>query len=317
MSKKKVAAEVDHYPSASALVALQRMAGEPPSADRSGRAWRAVAGAAGNPDFHAVLDFALENALVLPCEETDPAAPNLTWVNPIDGGEMVWIPPGPFVHGKLRKTAECAGFSLGREPVTNEQFGRFVEAAGYVPDPDHAENESFVSRWRPWNVPKAKRLHPATFVSVFDAMAYCAWVGGSLPGEWQWEKAARGPDGRTYPWGEYPPTTGRFAQVNMRDTCAVGTYSNVRTAYGCEDMVGNVSEWTFPVAEGEPGPFPPPNQSLPVPLAHGTHTIIRGACFLRSGEKSVKATYRRKLSVTRRNRWTGFRVAALLPCRPA
>ena len=126
------------------------------------------------------------------------------------------------------------------------------------------------------------------------------------------------PDGRTHPWGESPPDgRTKFAQLRTTETCAVGTFTKVRTPYGCEDMVGNVSEWTFPVPEDEPGPFPPPTQSLPMPATHGTHTVIRGACYLRSGADSVKATYRRKLSVTRRNRWTGFRVAVLLPCRPA
>jgi serine/threonine-protein kinase len=83
-------------------------------------------------------------------------------------------------------------------------------------------------------------------------------------------------------------------------------------------MVGNVSEWCYPLpAKQAPGPFPPARQSTAVPISHGTYTTIRGACFLRSGANTVKATYSRKLSLTRRNRWTGFRVAVLLPCRPA
>ena len=81
-------------------------------------------------------------------------------------------------------------------------------------------------------VPKGKGDHPVTFVSMFDAMAYCAWAGASLPGEWQWEKAARGPDGRTYPWGESPPGgRSKFAQIGASGTCAVGTFTKVRSSH--------------------------------------------------------------------------------------
>ena len=96
MSKKKATedAPVDHYPSAKALVSLHAMAAEKASPERTIRAWREITNAAGNADFHAVLDFAVENGLAMPCEQTDPLALNATWVNPIDGSEMVWIPPG-------------------------------------------------------------------------------------------------------------------------------------------------------------------------------------------------------------------------------
>ena len=105
MSKKKEEA-VDHYPSAKALIALQAIAGEKASGDRTIRAWREIATVAGNPDAHAVLDFAMESGLASACEQLDPLAPNVTWTNPLDGSEMVWIPPGAFVYGKLGKTAE-------------------------------------------------------------------------------------------------------------------------------------------------------------------------------------------------------------------
>lgn len=316
MSKKKEA--VDHYPSAKALIALQSMAGEKATADRTIRAWREIARTAGNPDAHAVLDFAMESGLASACEQIDPLAPNITWTNPIDGSEMVWIPPGPFIHGKLGKTAECSGFSLGRHPVTNDQFARFLRESNSKPDPDHADNELFVAHWSGGKIPKGKGGHPVVNVSMYDALAYCKWAGGSLPGEWQWEKAARGPDGRTYPWGEHPPVGRKFAQLGTRDTVAVGTFTKVRTPYGCEDMVGNVSEWTYPLPAKHPeGAFPPANPSPPVPIGgHKDRTIVRGACFLRSGVNTVKATYRRQLSTMRRNHWTGFRLAVLLPCRP-
>src|SRR5262249_30525690 len=80
----------DRYPSAQALLDLGALLKVAKSADRGRKAWRTLTGAAGNPDFHAVHDFALENELVLGCDSTDPTAPNCTWVNPTDGSEMVW-----------------------------------------------------------------------------------------------------------------------------------------------------------------------------------------------------------------------------------
>src|SRR6516165_5474997 len=89
--------KADHYPSARTLLDLGALLGQHKSEERSRSAWRLVTGASGNPDFHAVLDFALENELVLGCDQPDPAAANATWVNPTDGSQMVWIPRGKFV----------------------------------------------------------------------------------------------------------------------------------------------------------------------------------------------------------------------------
>src|SRR5690242_12504450 len=122
----------DRYPSAQVLIELGALLAKPKSKDRALKAWRAVTAAAGNPDFHAVLDFAMENQLVSGCEPTDPRGANTHWTNPTDGSEMVWIPAGKFVYGPEDKPAECDGFSLGRYPVTNEQFQAFVGATGYT-----------------------------------------------------------------------------------------------------------------------------------------------------------------------------------------
>src|SRR5262249_12521020 len=161
-------------------------------------AWTIVTGASGNADFHAVLDFALENDLVVGCEQTERTAVNIRWTNPTDGSEMVWIPPGKFLYGEKDTEVECGGFSLGRWPVTNDQFAGFVAESGYEPSEFHPGNDQFVSHWKDRKVPKSLALHPVVFVSLFDALAYCKWAGLTLPTEWQWEKAARGTDGRTY-----------------------------------------------------------------------------------------------------------------------
>jgi len=312
----------DRYPSAKALLELGGLLGQPAGAKRARRAWQVVTAASGNPDFHAVLDFAMENELVAACEPADRTAANVRWTNPTDGSEMVWVPGGKFLYGKDNTEAECAGFSLGRWPVTNEQFRRFLDETGYEPPENHPDADQFLRHWRQGKIPKGLERHPVVYVSLFDALAYCKWAGLTLPTEWLWEKAARGTDGRTYPWGDGAPTDGRvkLAHVGAKGTCEVGKYSKVRSPYGCEDLVGNVSEWCYPVPEDSPpGLFPPPWPELKMPDPDGEPVlgVLRGACYLRAGAAAGKSTYRRRLSITRRNQWAGFRVAALLPCRPA
>ncbi|MCE9568287.1 MAG: formylglycine-generating enzyme family protein [Planctomycetes bacterium] len=305
-------------PSAKALHELTLLAKRQPSPKRSSAAWRLVTSVMGNPDAHGVLDFARENDLVLPCEHTDSTTANLTWQNPLDGSEMVWIPPGKFLYGTANKTAETAGFSLGRFPVTHEQYAKFCAETGYTPAAEHPNNESFLSNWRSGKPPKGKERHPVTQVSLFDALAYAKWAGGTLPTEWLWEKAARGTDGRTYPWGDSVPSK-KLAQIAVTGTCEVGKFSRVRSPYGCEELIGNVSEWCLPTTEDAViGAFPEPYPKVAYPSdGEPVQSVVRGACFLRTSVTATKSSHRRNLSVARRNHWVGFRLAVLLPVRPA
>jgi serine/threonine-protein kinase len=305
-------------PSAKALQELVQLAKQQESPARAAAAWAVVTSASGNPDVHAVLDFARENELILPCEQTDSTATNLTWTSPIDGSEMVWIPPGNFTYGTKSETADAAGFSLGRFPVTNEQFEQFLSQTKYKPDVDHPDNHLFMSHWQNGHLPKAVAKHPVTWVSIFDALAYCRWAGGTLPTEWLWEKAARGADGRTYPWGESHPSK-TVAQLATGGTCEIGKFSRVRSPYGCEELIGNVSEWCLPTEKGAAaGAFPQPYPHIKYPEDNKpVQACVRGACYLRAAGNAAKANHRRWLSVSRRNQWTGFRLAVLLPVRPA
>lgn len=217
------------------------------------------------------------------------------WLHPLTEIEMIWIPPGEFLYGPEKRVHLTDGFSLARHPITNEQFSKFVSATGYSPADNDPAREDFL-RHQP---NKDINDHPVTWVSLPDALAYCAWAGLALPDECQWEKAARGTDGRTYPWGETTPFSTRLpktlAQVSSEQTIPVGSYKEVRTAYGCEDMVGNVSEWTLP-------------DSLvyrwPVLESFAT---VRGSCFMRNDPRRIMITHRRRLSSLRRNKWVGFR----------
>ena len=107
----------------------------------------------------------------------------------------------------------------------------------------------------------------------------------------------------------------RLANVGTDGTCAVDSYPRTRSPYGCEDLVGNVSEWCRTNDGKDLGAFPEPWPEVkPDPEAL---TVVRGACFFRVIAGRMAASHRRQLSVVRRNQWTGFRPALLLSCRPA
>jgi serine/threonine-protein kinase len=314
----------DEYPSAEQFVELERLRHSPADPERSRRAWPHISRAYGNSDLPMVLDFALEYGLVQSCEDAWPMArrtgeaQHCLWINPADDSEMVWIPAGPFFVGPLKrkKQAQSKGFSLARHPVTNQQFAKFLEETGYTPPPEHPEPELFLSHWTSGEIPKRKEQHPVVWVSYFDALAYCEWAGLTLPTEWLWEKAARGPDGRPFPWGDAFPFP--LANVRSRSTCAVGSFPRTRTAYGCEDMVGNVSEWCQMIEGDDYGHIPEKRPEVEVPVdGSAVYAAVRGSCFLRRNRNRMPAWHRRRLSVARRNQWVGFRPACFLPCCPA
>ena len=316
----------DEYPSADLLTELDGLRREKDKDQRSLRAWQIILRASTNSDFGVVLDYAVENGLIQACD-TDgargrrgPRPQSVLWVNPLDGSQMVWIPPGPFFVGADKdKRVEVRGFSLSRHPVTNTQFKRFLDETGYKPSEDHPNPDLFLAHWTDGKVPKGKANHPVVWVSLIDAVSYCRWAGLTLPTEWLWEKAARGPDGRKFPWGDQPPQvrSAELTNVGARDTCPVGKYPRTRTAYGCEDMVGNVSEWCWTTPKDDPVHLPELTPSIPdIPETSPIHTVVRGSCFLRTNPGRMVCWHRRRLSITRRNQWVGFRPASFLPFRP-
>ncbi len=325
-------------PSAQTLIELEQLL-LLPKADRSNRAWALVTRAQGNSDFHVVLDYATDKEFVIPCGVSDPKRePNLTWTNPIDGSEMVWIPPGQFRVGEEKVVAVLGGFSLARHPVTNRQFEIFVEEVEdeshdsiETDDSDEGEyqNGSFLQHWPEQDCPASTADHPVVYVSYLDALAYCEWAGLSIPGEFMWEKAARGTDGRTFPWGDAEPeksqrvgrayqrvaTHGHFLAT---ETAEVGKLPRIRTPYGCEQMAGNVSTWCQPGDPTKVGEFPPVRPKPKMPTARKpVQAAVRGGAFKRQGANTLRTYHRRKLSVIRRNDWVGIRPACFLPVRPS
>jgi formylglycine-generating enzyme required for sulfatase activity len=102
---------------------------------------------------------------------------------------MIWIPEGKFIYGNEKRTAHVAGFSLGRFPITNEQFAAFLAETKYTPPADHPDNDWFLAHWKNGKPARGFEQHPVIWVSLIDALAYARWSGGTLPTEWLWEKA--------------------------------------------------------------------------------------------------------------------------------
>jgi formylglycine-generating enzyme required for sulfatase activity len=135
---------------------------------------------------------------------------------------------------------------LARCPVTNYQYQVFVLAAEY-PSPPH---------WRNGTFPDGKQDHPVVNISWHDALAFCRWADVRLPSEAEWEWAARGTDGRLWPWGDDPPTPVHCNfGLAVAGTTPVTLFPSGATPHGVLDMAGNVWEWTHSL--WRPYPYSP------------------------------------------------------------
>jgi len=197
-----------------------------------------------------------------------------------DGRPMVKVPAGKFLYGEDKEEKELGDFYIDLYPVTNAEFKAFVDATGN-PEP---------ASWRDHTWPKGKENHPVVEVNWKSAAAYAAWAGKRLPTDEEWEKAARGTDGRTWPWGDEWDI--KKANVFSGDTTPVGQYSPAGDSpYGAADMAGNVWEWIGGISE------------------HALTAPLRGGDWL-DGPEEAKTTYIRKHTPHRKNPFVGFRCAA-------
>jgi serine/threonine-protein kinase len=227
----------------------------------------------------------------------------------LDGGggtELVLVPAGPFRMGPNRREVDLDAFYIDRTPVTNAQFRRFVEVTGFQPEDGSAR---FVLHWRGGRVPAGLEDHPVVNVSFVDAQAYAIWAGKRLPTEAEWEKAARGTDGRKYPWGnaEPGPEHANFGG-KRRGTTAVGAHPRGASPYGLLDLAGNVWEWCQDVDDPEfylEGPAV--NPVSPRRSARATH-VMRGGSWM-YGPQALRTTSRTSFEAHYRFAVGGFRCA--------
>jgi formylglycine-generating enzyme required for sulfatase activity len=197
-----------------------------------------------------------------PAVSTQPAGTNVNpplpgELNDAQGVNMRLIPAGPFTMGsdtnnyddhKPAHTVTLPDYYMDTYEVTNAHYRTCVNAGNCkapgesisVTHPDYYTNTLYDN-------------YPVIYVDWNQAKVYCEWRGARLPTEAEWEKAARGTDGRTYPWGE--GIDEKFANYddNIGDTSAVGTYENGKSPYGLYDMTGNVMEWVADWLEAYPG----------------------------------------------------------------
>ncbi len=167
-----------------------------------------------------------------------------------DGAPMVLVPAGEFVMGSGEggldegppRRVDLPAFYIDRHEVTNEQYLRFIGQTGHEPP-------------RSWGGPrpgKGMEKLPVTDVTWFDAMQYAVWAGKRLPTEAEWEKAARGTDGRRFPWGNLDIESARQLGSD-KPLQPVGSRPPGASPFGCLDMAGNAWEWVADWYDGYPG----------------------------------------------------------------
>ena len=242
-----------------------------------------------------------------------PARKTARYIEP----ELVHVPAGAFYMGssdwdkdareseKPRHRLYLPDYWIGRYPVTNEEYRYFLLA--------NPKQQKPVS-WYGTDFPKGKSRHPVVSVSWDDAVAYCRWLSNicgkiyALPSEAEWEKAARGSDGRIYPWGNtFDKTRCNTSESKNGDTTPVGKYSpRGDSPYGCADMSGNVWEWTRSVLKDYPYD---PNDGREASDASGSR-VNRGGSW---SNNSYYVRLSRRLLTLPSYDWLfdGFRVVAL------
>ena len=175
-----------------------------------------------------------------------------------DIAEMRRIPAGSFLMGRDDGPADerpqhrinLPEFFIDRLPVTNSQFARFLETeAVQMPAAkrwyDSDDNDARIHlRAGKWQADLGFEKHPVVEASWFGAVAYCQWSGKRLPTEAEWEKSARGTDGRKFPWGDEPPDRVRaHFSAGWNDFRPVGSFPKGASPYGVLDLAGNGWEW--------------------------------------------------------------------------
>jgi len=226
---------------------------------------------------------------------------------------MVVVPTGSFLMGSVemagrdderpQRTVHVDGFAIDSVEVTNARFLAFVEATGHRHPPNPFGEGTLMSA-------KGIEQLPVVQVNWHDAADYCQWAGKRLPTEAEWEKAARGGDGRPYPWGNESPTAKHANYERQWDDGkalrAVGTTPEGRSPYGVHDMAGNAREWTQDWYA--PDYYKQAPDRNPAGPDRGVLKVIRGGSW-GSPLSDITATARGRGGFALRTHGTGFRCA--------
>jgi iron(II)-dependent oxidoreductase len=233
------------------------------------------------------------------------------WLAVIDAGAdgIMFVPAGAFWMGREGGAAEeapyhrvhVAAFWIERHKVTNAEFAEFLNAWGLVStdrqrrfdhdDPDARIHQRRTTPGQPprWVADPGYEKHPAVEVSWFGARDYCLWRGRRLPTEAEWEKAARGDDGRPYPWGSAPPSPERAVYGRPYNATDRG---DVRPAgaspHGVHDLAGNLREWTATILT--PYPYRTGDGRDAFTGAVAERVVVRGASHDDPAEALVVTT---------------------------
>lgn len=214
---------------------------------------------------------------------------------------MVFVPAGEFLMGSKgdplalaheapQHTVSLDAFWIDQFEVTNARYRLCIEAKACRP-PTQARSALQMN----YNGNPAYDDYPVLYVGWTDAKAFCAWAGKRMPTEAEWEKAARGTDGRIWPWGNvFDSSRVNSAESGIGDTSRVGAFPGGASPYGVMDMAGNGEEWVWDLYQADyyrvsplfnpAGPLtgPPPSEAV---------GILRGGSWL-TGKQSVRAAHR-------------------------
>jgi len=225
-----------------------------------------------------------------------------------DGAPMVLIPAGEFVMGSDKGDEDEApahrvylnAFYIDKFEVTNGRFAKYVEAIQSEPPWGFTDKET----------PVIHAERPVRWVNWMDAMGYCLWLGKRLPTEAEWEKAARGTDERTYPWGNDPPTPVHavygLKEGGPETVSVIGNHHMGQSPYGVQDLAGNLYEWVMDwYADNFYTNSPAVNPRGP---AEGTAKVQRGGSYVNTPYR-LRSSFRTKGDPTEQDPNVGFRCA--------
>ena len=253
-------------------------------------------------NYTAFLFVAILNAFVgcsIPCNCSNKFTRlSPTAISPIDQKEMVLIPAGEFLMGTNKTDKENRHRSIGtvkplyadqhpqqkvfldnyyidRYEVTNKEYKMFLADTNYYETPSHWKNRKYK---------EGEGDLPVTQVTWYEAFAYAIWAGKRLPTEAQWEKAARGIDGREYPWGnQFNENMANIGIEGPKKAMPAKTFPKDISPYQVYDMAGNVMEWVLDWYEPYSG------SNYKSSRFGKTFKVIRGSGFHRAGHYFLRA----------------------------